>query len=79
MFGLAILLDYLIDCMLHYYRSSFLEKKDNMDFDSPYDMAKTLASQRYEIAGLLEKQGILAADVKSRDAYIGKVEGYVCL
>ncbi|RUS21761.1 spindle assembly checkpoint component Mad1 [Endogone sp. FLAS-F59071] len=53
------------------------EKKDNTDFDSPYDMAKTLASQRYEIAGLLEKQGILAADVKSRDAYIEKVEGYM--
>ncbi|RUS31888.1 mitotic checkpoint protein-domain-containing protein [Jimgerdemannia flammicorona] len=57
--------------------ASFLDKRDNTGIDSPYFLAKTLAAQRYEIAGLLENQGTLTAEIKSRDTYITKVEGYM--
>ncbi|KAK9710114.1 coiled-coil domain-containing protein mad1 [Basidiobolus ranarum] len=57
--------------------STFLDKKDNSEFDSPYSLSKTVASQRYEIASLHEKNGNLAANLKSRDAYITKIESHL--
>ncbi|KAG0211307.1 coiled-coil domain-containing protein mad1 [Mortierella sp. GBA30] len=52
----------------------FLERSDMTDFNSPYDLAKTVASLRGDKATLTELKGELEAIVKARDAYIDQLE-----
>ncbi|KAF9990796.1 coiled-coil domain-containing protein mad1 [Mortierella antarctica] len=55
----------------------FLERTDTTDFNSPYDLAKTVASLRGDKAALTELRGELEATVKARDAYIGQLEAQI--
>ncbi|KAF9575231.1 coiled-coil domain-containing protein mad1 [Mortierella alpina] len=55
----------------------FLERTDTTDYNSPYDLAKTVASLRGDKAALTELRGELKATVKARDAYIGQLEAQI--
>ncbi|KAF9196634.1 coiled-coil domain-containing protein mad1 [Haplosporangium sp. Z 11] len=54
--------------------AAFLETSDMTNFDSPYKLAKTIASLRGDKAILTDLNGELEAEVKSQDFYILHVE-----
>ncbi|KAF9361186.1 coiled-coil domain-containing protein mad1 [Mortierella sp. AD094] len=54
--------------------TAFLERSDVTDFSSPYQLAKTIASLRGDMATLMEIKGGFEADIKHRDAYIHQLE-----
>ncbi|KAG0023799.1 coiled-coil domain-containing protein mad1 [Entomortierella chlamydospora] len=54
--------------------TAFLERSDVTDFNSPYQLAKTIASLRGDIATLMEIKGGFEADIKHRDTYIHQLE-----
>ncbi|KAF9585671.1 coiled-coil domain-containing protein mad1 [Lunasporangiospora selenospora] len=53
---------------------AFLRPSDSTGFNSPHELTKTIASLRGENVALLEMKGNYEAAVKSRDAYIEKLE-----
>ncbi|KAF8940189.1 coiled-coil domain-containing protein mad1 [Dissophora ornata] len=57
--------------------TAFLERSDMTDFNSPYDLAKTVASLRGEKAALLEVKGELEAALKYRDNQIEQLESQI--
>ncbi|KAG0215885.1 coiled-coil domain-containing protein mad1 [Mortierella sp. NVP41] len=54
--------------------AAFLEKSDKRDFNSPYALAKTIATLRGDKAALLEVRNEFEEALKSRDAYIEQLE-----
>ncbi|KAF9400381.1 coiled-coil domain-containing protein mad1, partial [Mortierella sp. AD011] len=54
--------------------TAFLESSDVTDFNSPYQLAKTIASLRGDMATLMEIKGGFEADIKHRDTYIHQLE-----
>jgi len=54
--------------------TSFLEDKDTINFDSPQEIAKALASQRIECALLKQKEGEFNAKFASQQEYINELE-----
>ncbi|KAF9209794.1 coiled-coil domain-containing protein mad1 [Haplosporangium sp. Z 27] len=54
--------------------AAFLEGSDATDFNSPYQLAKTIASLRGDKAALIEIKGEFEADIKYRDTYIQQLE-----
>ncbi|KAF9109314.1 coiled-coil domain-containing protein mad1 [Mortierella sp. AM989] len=57
--------------------AAFLESADITDFNSPYELAKTVASLRGEKAALIEIKGVQEADIKYRDTYINQLEAQI--
>jgi septal ring factor EnvC (AmiA/AmiB activator) len=55
----------------------FLESADVTDFNSPYELAKTLASLRAEKAMLLEMRGESEAALTYRDTLIDQLENQI--
>jgi len=54
--------------------ASFLEDKDTINFNSPQEITKTLASQRIECALLKQKEGEFNAKIASQQEYINELE-----
>ncbi|KAG0302196.1 coiled-coil domain-containing protein mad1 [Dissophora globulifera] len=57
--------------------TAFLERSDTTDFNSPYDLAKAVASLRSEKVALLEARGEFEAMLKYRDRQIEELEQQV--
>ncbi|KAI7826982.1 spindle assembly checkpoint component Mad1 [Gamsiella multidivaricata] len=57
--------------------TAFLESSDITDFNSPYDLAKTIASLRAEKASLIEVKGEFEAALKYRDTQIKQLEAQI--
>ncbi|KAF9204861.1 coiled-coil domain-containing protein mad1 [Podila verticillata] len=53
---------------------AFLDEADSRDFNSPHDLAKTIASLRREQSALVGTNGELEASVRSRDSFITQLE-----
>ncbi|KAG0085039.1 coiled-coil domain-containing protein mad1 [Podila epicladia] len=51
---------------------AFLDESDSRDFNSPHDLAKTIASLRREQSALVGANGELEATVRSRDSFIAQ-------
>eukprot|EP00833_Pecoramyces_ruminatium_P006134 jgi/Orpsp1_1/1180166/evm.model.c7180000072370.1 len=58
----------------HIKWASFLEDKDTINFNSPQDLAKTLASQRIECALLKQKEGEFNVKIATQQEYINELE-----
>ena len=54
-----------------------MKETDTTDYNSPYDLAKTVASLRGDKAALTELRGELEATIKARDAYVSQLETQV--
>jgi len=61
----------------HIKWASFLEEKDTVGFNTPQDIAKTLAEQRVECALLKQKEGEFNVKVASLQEYINELENKV--
>ncbi|KAF8943295.1 coiled-coil domain-containing protein mad1 [Haplosporangium gracile] len=57
--------------------AAFLEKSDKTDFNSPYELAKTIAALRGDKAALVEVRAEFQEAFKSRDAYIEQLEQHL--
>ncbi|KAG0029886.1 coiled-coil domain-containing protein mad1 [Podila clonocystis] len=53
---------------------AFLDEADSRDFNSPHDLAKTIALLRREQSALVGANGELEASVRSRDSFITQLE-----
>ena len=51
-----------------------MDEADSKDFNSPHDLAKTIASLRREQSALVGTNGELEASVRSRDSFITQLE-----
>lgn len=51
-----------------------MEKSDRTDFNSPYELAKTVATLRGDKTALMEVRDEFQEALKARDAYIEQVE-----
>ncbi|KAF9156908.1 coiled-coil domain-containing protein mad1 [Linnemannia schmuckeri] len=56
---------------------AFLEKSDKTDFNSPYELAKTIATLRGDKTALMEVRDEFQEALKSRDAYIEQLEQHL--
>jgi len=61
----------------HIKWASFLEEKDTIGFNTPQDIAKTLADQRVECALLKQKEGEFNVKIASLQEYINELENKV--
>jgi FtsZ-binding cell division protein ZapB len=59
--------------------TGFLEHQDETGIDSPYELSKTLATERLELALLKEKSGLESAKQKGLEEHIRQLEIQVLL
>ncbi|KAF9924941.1 coiled-coil domain-containing protein mad1 [Linnemannia zychae] len=57
--------------------TAFLEKSDKTDFNSPYELAKTIATLRGDKAALMEIREEFQEALKARDTYINQLEQHL--